>query len=144
MSLANAQEYRLWCEEGEWVGHNIVTYKNSDEVKFIETNPSYSETVIHFRLPADLGDRVAINYENMNYFGSVTYFYDANEYSEDQSYIIFDSEPYDLLETYVIMIDSAWTHFSYSMIGGTSEEDALVSINNTKKCELHKVTAYLD
>ena len=139
MSVASASNYQLYCEEGEWKGRNIITNKNSEEIKFVEVNPQYSTTIINFTLPAKVGDKTAITYGDSNYLGTVSYFYDADRYLEDQSYIVIESKPKDILEKYVIMIDSGWTHFSYSMMGGTIEEDALVSINNAKKCKLKNI-----
>ena len=136
MSVASASNYQLYCEEGEWKGRSIVTFKNSEGIEIKEYNPQYSTNIINFALPAKVGDKAEMTYDNFNYSGTISYFYDADRYLEDQSYIVIESKPKDILEKHVIMIDCGWTHFSYSTVGGTNEEDALVSINNAKKCNL--------
>jgi len=127
-----SQDYIVVCEAGRWEGNFLATEANQEQIDIGENGTSLDRNVFEFSLPAKFGDEVNITYGSENYTGSITYSFTGNAFSQGQSYIVFISQPTEILDINTIQIPSGWVHLTnYKQLG-----PALDNQSYAKKCEL--------
>lgn len=131
-----AQDYSVDCEAGRWEGNSLATTDNSLDIETAPNGMSLPKMNFKFSLPAKMGDEVSITEEETTTPAVVTYFYDHTKWLADESYVVILSQPKQILERWVIQIDSGWTHYTYSSNYGGFGEDELSTQTLAKKCSL--------
>ena len=63
-------------------------------------------------------------------------FYDHTKWLADESYVVIISQLQQIMERWVIQIDSGWTHYTYSSSSG---EDILLTQTFARKCSLKRI-----
>ena len=131
-----AQDYSVDCEAGRWEGNSLSTTDNSSEIERTSNGTTLPNLNFKFSLPAKFGDSVSITENETTSPAVITYFYDHTKWLADESYVVILSQPKQILERWVIQIDSDWTHYTYSSNNGGFGEDELSTQSFAKKCNL--------
>ena len=133
-----AQDYSVDCDAGRWEGNSLATTDNSSEIERTSNGTTLPSLNFKFSLPAKFGDSVSITENETTSPAVITYFYDHTKWLADESYVVILSQPRQILERWVIQIDSGWTHYTYSSNNGGFGEDELSTQSFAKKCNLRK------
>ena len=132
--LAYSQDYIVVCEAGRWEGSVLSTVSNQEQLKIDENGTSLGKHIFEFSLPANFGDEINITYGSESYTGLITYSFTGNAFSQGQSYIVFISQPTQILDINTIQIPSGWVHLTnYKQFGNTLDNQSYA-----KKCELNE------
>ena len=138
-STIQAQKYSVFCDEGKWEGNDLSTTNNSLDIEITGNGINLPGMGFVFSLPAKFGDTVILSEEESINEGLITYFYDHTKSTSDESYIVLIAKPNQIMERWVIQIESGWTHYTYSQTIGGFGEDILTTQTFAKKCKLNKL-----
>jgi hypothetical protein len=134
-----AQVYSVDCESGRWEGNNLSTKDNSSKIEKNSNGISLPNLNFKFSLPAKLGASASITTNDKTSDAVIMYFYDHTKWLADESYVIILSQPKQILERWVIQIDSGWTHYTYTKAYGGFGDDELSTQSFAKKCNLNQL-----
>ncbi len=133
------QDYSVECDAEKWEGNSLDTTDTSLDIERTENGISLPRMKFKFSLPAKFGDTVEISEDDKPISGMITYFYDHTKWLADESYIVLISKPQQIMETWVIQIESGWTHYSFTKNYGGFGEDILSTQTFAKKCSLKMI-----
>ena len=133
------QDYSVECDAGRWEGNSLDTKDTSPDIERASNGTTLPKFTFKFSLPAKFGDTVEIAEDNSPTSGMITYFYDHTKWLADESYVVIISQPQQIMERWVIQIDSGWTHYTYSSSSGGFGEDILSTQTFARKCSLKRI-----
>lgn len=134
-----AQDYSIDCDAGRWEGNSLATIDTSMDIERTSNGTSLPKMNFKFSLPAKFGDTVDISENSSLTQGVITYFYDHTKWLADESYIVIISQPKQIMERWVIQIDSGWIHYTFSSNSGGFGEDELSTQTFAKKCNVGRL-----